>query len=340
MTAHLELSAVRKVFRGKSDVVAVENFELTIDSGELVGLLGPSGCGKSTTLRMIAGLEEPTSGDIRVDGRSVKGLSARRRNIGIAFENYALYPPLSVRENIAFGLDARKAGSARERKARVEELAERLDLTGLLDARPAGLSSGQKQRVALARAIARQPDVLLLDEPLSHLDAGQRDVTRRELRRLQRELGYTTVLVTHDQEEALSLADRVVVMNDGSIRQVGTPDQIYDDPADLFVASFVGEPAMNLITDGETTIGVRPEDITLTLRTDTDAETADMSGSVVVVEDFAEYALVTVEIREPLRRVVVQTGSAPHIRPGANVGLRFHPDRTYRFDTQTGNRTA
>jgi multiple sugar transport system ATP-binding protein len=338
MTAHLELDEVRKVFSGKADVVAVDRFELAVDSGELVGLLGPSGCGKSTTLRMIAGLEEPTAGDIRIDGRSVLGRGARKRNIGIAFENYALYPPLSVRENIAFGLDARRAGSPRERRERVEELAERLDLTTLLDARPAGLSSGQKQRVALARAIARQPDVLLLDEPLSHLDAGQRDVTRRELRRLQRELGYTTVLVTHDQEEALSLADRVVVMNDGSIRQVGTPDEIYDDPADLFVASFVGEPAMNLVTDGETTVGVRPEDITL--RTAGDTEPADMSGSVVVVEDFAEYALVTVEIREPLRRVVVQTGSAPDVRPGANVGLRFHPDRTYRFDTQTGKRTA
>ncbi|MQA25401.1 MAG: ATP-binding cassette domain-containing protein, partial [Micromonosporaceae bacterium] len=222
----LALRELRKVYRtkGRPEVHAVRGFTLDVHSGELVGLLGPSGCGKSTTLRMIAGLEDVTSGDIQVGGRSMVGLDPQERNIGVAFENYALYPPLTVAENIAFGLRARRKN---DRAARVKAVAERIGLTDILDLRPAGLSSGQKQRVALARAVVREPDVLLLDEPLSHLDAAQRDTTRRELRHLQKELGYTTILVTHDQEEALSLADRVVVMNDGIVQQVGTPDEIY-----------------------------------------------------------------------------------------------------------------
>ncbi|SDT20513.1 ABC transporter ATP-binding protein [Actinopolymorpha singaporensis] len=342
----LVLDGVRKVFatRGRPPVEAVAHFDLNVRSGELVGLLGPSGCGKSTTLRMIAGLEDVTGGDIRVGGRSVLGLRPQRRNIGVAFENYALYPPLSVADNISFGLRARGGLSARACRERVQDLAERIGLRDILDARPVNLSSGQKQRVALARAIAREPEVLLLDEPLSHLDAAQRDLTRRELRRLQRELGYTTVLVTHDQEEALSLADRVVVMEGGRVRQVGTPDEVYDDPADLFVAEFVGEPAMNLLTGlagPGRIVGVRPEDVAV-VEDEVDAEgdgaRGDVTGVVVVVEDFCEYGLLTVELAATRQRLVVQTGPGPAQVPGEAVGLAFQRDRTYMFDTTTGDR--
>lgn len=353
----LTLLNVRKTYRtkGRPDVHAVRGFDLRVRGGELVGLLGPSGCGKSTTLRMIAGLEEVTGGDILVAGRSMVGLPPQRRNIGVAFENYALYPPLTVEENIAFGLRAR---GKRDRKARVADVAGRIGLTDILQARPAGLSSGQKQRVALARAVARQPEVLLLDEPLSHLDAAQRDTTRRELRHLQQELGYTTILVTHDQEEALSLADRVVVMNEGTVQQVGTPDEIYDDPANLFVAQFVGEPPMNLLDGGlqppgdvrlapevtlrvpvrdprqaDVTLGVRPEDVALTGQAD-----ADLSGTVLVYEDLLEYGLLTVEVPGLRQRLVAQTEPGLTLRPGENVWLSLHRERVYLFESESGER--
>ena len=196
---------------------------------------------------MIAGLEEVTSGDILIGGSSVVSLPPHRRNIALAFENYALYPPLTVQENITFGLRAR---SARDPEKRAREIAERLDITDILGQKPGALSTGQKQRVSLARALVRDPSVLLLDEPLSHLDLAQRDQTRREIKRLQGETGYTTVLVTHDQLEALSMADRIALMNEGELQQVGTPEEVYDDPDNLFVAGFVGDPPMNLLPDG------------------------------------------------------------------------------------------
>lgn len=337
--------------------------DLEVRSGELVALLGPSGCGKSTTLRMIAGLEDVTDGDILIGGRSVLGLRPQERNVGVAFENYGLYPPLTVAANLAFGLDARRLGRARERRARIHDVARRIGLLDVLDARPASLSSGQKQRVALGRAIIRAPDVLLLDEPLSRLDAAQRDLTRRELRRLQRELGYTTVLVTHDQEEALSLADRVVVMDEGRVRQVGTPDEVYDDPADVFVAGFVGEPAMNLLpgvlegggpvwlsphvavpTDirgaaGDVVLGVRPEDVILVgPDADRSGGVADAVAHVLVVEDLLECTLLTVELPGVERRLVVQTGPGLRAVPGQAVSVAFHRLRTYVFDAKTGER--
>ena len=351
----LAMRDLRKVYRtkGRPEVEAVRGFNLEVNSGELVGLLGPSGCGKSTTLRMIAGLEEVTGGDIQVGGRSMVGLAPQERNIGVAFENYALYPPLTVAENIAFGLRARRK---RDRDARVRAVAERIGLTDILQAVPAGLSSGQKQRVALARAVVREPDVLLLDEPLSHLDAAQRDTTRRELRHLQLELGYTTILVTHDQEEALSLADRVVVMNDGVVQQVGTPDEIYDDPKNLFVAQFVGEPAMNLFAGtldagrvalspdvavavpanggrGDVTLGIRPEDVSIVEPAD-----ADLTGTLLVYEDLLEYGLATIQLPGVEGRIVAQTGPGLRLAPGDTTPLALHLDRTYLFDGETGER--
>ncbi|HXG26768.1 MAG TPA: ABC transporter ATP-binding protein [Candidatus Binatia bacterium] len=234
--SYLVLTDIQKRF---GDFVAVENFNLSAERGEFVSFLGPSGCGKTTTLRMIAGFEQPTSGTIRIDGRDVTRVAPNRRNVGMVFQSYALFPNMTVADNIAFGLKVRKAPSDQVRK-RVAELLELINLPDRGNRYPYQLSGGQQQRVALARALAFEPQVLLLDEPLSALDAKIRVALRNEIRQIQRQLGITTVYVTHDQEEALSLSDRVVVMSEGRMEQVGTPFEIYNFPATAFVASFVG----------------------------------------------------------------------------------------------------
>ncbi|MEU0244675.1 ABC transporter ATP-binding protein [Streptomyces sp. NPDC006235] len=352
----LELRDLRKTYRarGRPGVDAVRGLDLALRSGELLGLLGPSGCGKSTTLRMIAGLESVTGGDILVGGASVVERPAQQRNIGVAFENYALYPPLSVAENLAFGLKARGRKARGDVDHKVKEIAERVGLTDLLDARPAGLSSGQKQRVSLARALIREPDVLLLDEPLSHLDAAQRDTTRRELKRIQKDLGHTTILVTHDQEEALSLADRIAVMKDGVIQQLGTPYEVYDSPANVFVADFVGEPAITLlpgIADGdgharlsdsvrialpvpveegrEVVVGIRPEDVRLTAE-------EGLPARVVAHEPLLESGLATLALDGVERHLVVLTD--PEVRLAHDERVRVAADlrHTHAFDAETG----
>jgi putative spermidine/putrescine transport system ATP-binding protein len=243
MTAFLELTGVEKHFAG--GVVAVEDFNLVAARGEFVSFLGPSGCGKTTTLRMIAGFEPPTAGTIAVDGKNITHQPPNRRNVGMVFQSYALFPNMTVAENIAFGLGVRRAPKERVR-ARVGELLDLMRLEGRGDRYPYQLSGGQQQRVALARALAIEPEVLLLDEPLSALDAKIRVALRHQIRAIQRQLGITTVYVTHDQEEALSLSDRVVVMSEGRIEQIGTPAEIYNFPATSFVASFVG--TLNLLT--------------------------------------------------------------------------------------------
>ncbi|WP_093800841.1 ABC transporter ATP-binding protein [Streptomyces sp. Wb2n-11] len=353
----LVLRELRKTYatRGRPPVEAVRGIGLELRSGELLGLLGPSGCGKSTTLRMIAGLETVTGGDILVGGGSVVKVPAQRRNIGVAFENYALYPPLTVAENLGFGLAARRRPRG-EVTARVRGMAERIGLTELLDARPGGLSSGQKQRVALARALIREPDVLLLDEPLSHLDAAQRDTTRRELKRIQKDLGHTTILVTHDQEEALSLADRIAVMKDGVIQQLGTPYEIYDSPANLFVADFVGEPAVNLLpgvaeSDGcvrlsegvrltvpvrlaagrEVVLGVRPEDLRLA-----GEDAAALRARVNAHEPLLEAGIATLALDGVAEPLVVQTGPEVRLDRGETVRVSADPRLTHVFDAETG----
>ena len=241
----LTLTGVQKMFPGGT--VAVEDFNLDAVRGEFVSFLGPSGCGKTTTLRMIAGFEKPTAGTIVVDGTDITYRAPNQRNVGMVFQSYALFPNMSVADNIGFGLKVRKRPKSEITK-RVGELLELIHLEGRGDRFPWQMSGGQQQRVALARALAIQPQVLLLDEPLSALDAKIRIVLRKEIRAIQRQLGITTVYVTHDQEEALSLSDRVVVMSDGRIEQIGTPSEIYNFPSTAFVASFVG--TLNLVTAG------------------------------------------------------------------------------------------
>jgi multiple sugar transport system ATP-binding protein len=242
--AGIVLDNVGKVFSG--GVVAVDDISLEIDEGEFLVLVGPSGCGKSTLLRMIAGLEDVTSGSITIDGRDVTDLPPRARDIAMVFQNYALYPHMTVRENLGYGLKVRKTAK-HEAARRVEEVAQMLGLEELLGRRPGALSGGQRQRVAMGRAIVREPKAFLMDEPLSNLDAKLRVSMRAQLASLHARLGTTTIYVTHDQVEAMTLGRRVAVMRDGRILQVDTPQELYARPRNLFVAAFIGSPAMNLV---------------------------------------------------------------------------------------------
>jgi multiple sugar transport system ATP-binding protein len=242
--AQIEFVHVSKVYGG--DVVAVRDLSLEIEEGEFVVLVGPSGCGKTTALRMVAGLEEITHGEVRIGGRVVNELAPRDRDIAMVFQNYALYPHKTVFENLVFGLRMRKVPKAEQRR-RVEEIAAVLGLAEMLERRPAQLSGGQRQRVAMGRAIVREPKAFLMDEPLSNLDAKLRVQMRAEIARIQQALRVTTLYVTHDQVEAMTMGHRVAVMRDGVLQQVATPQRLYDAPANLFVASFVGSPPMNLV---------------------------------------------------------------------------------------------
>ena len=346
--------------KGRESFAAVKGINLDIAPGELIALLGPSGCGKTTTLRMIAGLETLTSGSISVGDREISRLPASKRGIGVGFESYALYPPMSVRENLLYGLKARKVKGAEQM---VSSISTRLEMDDLMDLRPAGLSSGQKQRVALARALVRNPPVLLLDEPLSHLDASARQRVRRELKVLQREFGYTTIVVTHDQVEALSLADRLAVMDAGVVQQFGTPDEVFDDPANLFVAQFVGEPQINVVrgvtrSDGgtvrveigsdagsletavtgvadgtEVAVGIRPQDATMSA-----AHGLGLQTTVAYFEHLLEFGLATTTVAGVVEGIVVQTPAQDRYEPEQKVVIGAPPERVYLFDTDTGER--
>ncbi|QGN08031.1 ABC transporter ATP-binding protein [Halorhabdus sp. CBA1104] len=279
----VELEDVAVTF---GDVPALSDVTLSVAEGEFFTLVGPSGCGKTTTLRTVAGFETPASGSVRISGRDVSGLPPEQRDVGIVFQNYALFPHMTVRENVAYGLRYRSPPGETAPDERVAELLELVEVAGLADRQPESLSGGQQQRVALARALAPGPDVLLLDEPLSALDARLREQLRLEVREIQRELGITTIYVTHDQAEALAISDRIGVVNDGRIEQVGTPEEVYRNPATRFVAQFVGENnvfdarvdggGQSLAIDGErierpqslperdeAIVCVRPEDIHL-----------------------------------------------------------------------------
>lgn len=257
MTVVVEVRELYKSYdRGK--VNAINGVDLATDEGEYLVLLGPSGCGKTTLLRTIAGLEHPTSGEVRIGGSVVNGLPPRVRQIAMVFQSYALYPHKTVRANISFPLKAERVGKA-DRAGKANWAAELLGITELLDRRPRQLSGGERQRVALARALVREPRVFLLDEPLSNLDAKLRASARDELKQFQQRVQTTTIYVTHDQSEAMGLGDRIAVLDAGTVRQLGEPREVYDDPADTFVATFIGSPPMNLVPRDSVLVGFRPE---------------------------------------------------------------------------------
>jgi ABC-type sugar transport system ATPase subunit len=264
----LVLSDISKRY---DDVIALDHVSFEVQDGELLVLVGPSGCGKSTTLRLIAGLESLQAGNIALNGADITTTAPKDRDIAMVFQNYALYPHMTVRQNLGFGLKMKKMSSSKI-ESRVKETAEALDIESLLDRKPGQLSGGQKQRVAVGRAMIRKPAVFLFDEPLSNLDAKLRVTLRNELIRLHQRLAATILYVTHDQIEALTLGDRIAVMKDGQIQQLGTPQQVYNEPANTFVASFIGHPAMNLVppsvfrleTDA-TLVGIRPEHLIISV---------------------------------------------------------------------------
>ncbi|HCH33256.1 MAG TPA: ABC transporter [Oceanospirillaceae bacterium] len=272
------------IVKSYGNIQVVHGIDLEVKEKEFVVLVGPSGCGKSTTLRMVAGLEETSSGEITIDDRLVNRIAPKDRDVAMVFQNYALYPHLNVAENIAFGLRIRKVPKA-EIESQIKDVAEILELTDYLDRRPADLSGGQRQRVAMGRAIVRHPKVFLFDEPLSNLDAKLRTQMRAEIRRLHNRLGVTSIYVTHDQVEAMTLADRIVVMNDGRIEQVGTPMELFNNPANTFVASFLGSPPMNQINGELTAQGADIGGVTIKLP----ADTAGHVGREVVVGIRPEY---------------------------------------------------
>jgi multiple sugar transport system ATP-binding protein len=327
--ASITLRAVRKSYDGKTDALAP--FDLAIADGELVTLVGPSGCGKSTLLSLIAGLEEPSGGVIELDGERVNGRSPRERDLAMVFQSYALYPHMTVARNIGFPLEI--AGVRKnERESRVRETAARLGIEDLLARKPAQLSGGQRQRVALGRALVRKPKAYLFDEPLSNLDAALRARMRAELKKLHEELRATFVYVTHDQAEAMTLSDRVVVLHQGRARQVGTPREVYEQPADTTVARFLGSPAINLFPGsmigeaGEVTIGIRPEHVALV----EDGKRV-LSGSVYVVEPMGAEAFVTVDVGEDVR-ITARAAADVAVHPGERVHLAWDASRLLRFD--------
>ena len=356
----VELQKLTKIFPSRSkkkgeEVVAVNNFTFTIPDGKLVGLLGPSGCGKSTTLYMISGLQQPSSGKIFFGEEDVTELSPENRGVGLVFQNYALYPHMTVKQNILFplqNLSGEDKMSKKDMLERAYEAAKLVQIDGLMERKPSELSGGQQQRVAIARALVKMPRVLLLDEPLSNLDARLRLQTREEIRRIQKETGITTIFVTHDQEEAMSISDMIVVMRDGVVQQTGAPQEIYDNPKNLFVAKFLGTPPINVFngeikggklyvgnnavlnvqgaSDKKVIVGIRPEGFI-----------PDANGPLVCKLSNVEVMGRDVSIvcshdaqTSPVVRAIVD---ADHkINPAADhVRFSLKPHKVFLFDAQT-----
>lgn len=368
--AALELCNVRKSYPGSSNDT-LKDIDLKIEDGEFLILVGPSGCGKSTLMNCIAGLEDITGGEIRVDGADISAAGPKDRDIAMVFQSYALYPTMTVQENIAFGLKMRKVPAAKidEEVSRVAQL---LQIEHLLGRRPSQLSGGQQQRVAMGRALARRPKIYLFDEPLSNLDAKLRVEMRTEIKLMHQRLKTTTVYVTHDQIEAMTLGDKVAVMKDGIVQQFGTPKEIYNNPANLFVASFIGSPPMNFIplrlnkqsdgwqalldsgqdrcelplhlADGESLegrevlLGIRPEQIALGTGTGTGTGTGlpSLRAEVQVIEPTGPDTMVFVELNQAKVCVRLAPDAAP--AAGASLDLLFEPDKVLLFDAQTGER--
>jgi multiple sugar transport system ATP-binding protein len=331
--------------------VGVHEFDLTIADQEFLVLLGPSGCGKTTTMRMIAGLEDATSGDILIDGKKVNDLEPKDRDVAMVFQSYALYPNMNVYENIRFPLKVRGIDPS-SHDAKVRRASAMVELDDFLHRKPAELSGGQRQRVALARAIVREPNVFLMDEPLSNLDAKLRVSTRAQIKNLSHELKVTTIYVTHDQIEAMTLADRVVVMNKGIVQQVGSPTEIYDMPANTFVAGFIGSPAMNLIegrvengtfraahveisgltaADGDVTLGFRAEDASITA-----AGTGQITSPVYTMELLGDATMISVRVAGAL--VSVKADKSFRAEIGDPIAISVPAEICHLFDTQSGAR--
>ncbi|UPQ84427.1 sn-glycerol-3-phosphate ABC transporter ATP-binding protein UgpC [Pseudomonas knackmussii] len=362
--AALELCNVRKSYPGSTSET-LKDIDLKIDDGEFLILVGPSGCGKSTLMNCIAGLEEITGGEIRVDGADISAASPKDRDIAMVFQSYALYPTMTVQENIAFGLKMRKVPAAKIEEE-VSRVAKLLQIEHLLGRKPSQLSGGQQQRVAMGRALARRPKIYLFDEPLSNLDAKLRVEMRTEIKLMHQRLKTTTVYVTHDQIEAMTLGDKVAVMKDGIVQQFGTPKEIYNNPANLFVASFIGSPPMNFIPlrlsrdaagwhallesgqdrcelpldlvngqslEGrEVILGIRPEQISV----GTEAGLPSLRAEVQVIEPTGPDTMVFVSLNQTKVCCRLAPDAAPN--PGTSLTLQFEPDKVLLFDAQTGER--
>ena len=347
---------LRGVTKSWGNVIGVDKVDLTVRDKEFMVFLGPSGCGKTTTMRMVAGLEEPTGGDILIDGESMVGVDPRDRDVAMVFQSYALYPNMSIYENIRFPLRMRGVPQA-DQDALVRKAADMVELGDLLERKPKALSGGQRQRAALARAIVREPRVFLMDEPLSNLDAKLRLTMRVQLKHIQRQLQTTTIYVTHDQVEATTLADRIVVMNGGRIQQIGTPDEIYNSPNNVFVAGFIGTPPMNLIEGRvengrfvapgielalsaatlakslpeKLILGVRPEDADIAA-----ADPGQIKSSVFAVEPMGDHTLVTTQIGTEFFTAKVDRDYRQALE--SPLSLRIRPDRVHLFAAASGDR--
>jgi multiple sugar transport system ATP-binding protein len=352
MASSLEIAGIRKVFgKGAAAVEVLKKIDITVDPGEFLILVGPSGCGKSTLLNIIAGLEEPTEGALRIGGRDVIGVAPAQRDIAMVFQSYALYPTMTVANNIGFALEMRKVPLA-VRTKRIHEVAAMLQIENLLDRRPSQLSGGQRQRVAMGRALARDPQLFLFDEPLSNLDAKLRVEMRAEIKRLHHVSGITSVYVTHDQIEAMTLGSRIAVMKDGILQQIGTPDEIYRTPVNTYVAGFIGSPMMNFIegrgeqgkfvfaggslelpmpAGRDVILGQRPEHIHL-------ADDAAWRGEVVLVEPTGADTYVVVKTAVGL--ITVRAPANTKLAIGANVGMTVSSRHNNWFDKATGLRVA
>jgi sn-glycerol 3-phosphate transport system ATP-binding protein len=326
---------VKKYGKGKAELQVIHGVNADIAHGEFIVIVGPSGCGKSTLLRMVAGLEEISGGEIWIGDRVVNQLEPAERDIAMVFQNYALYPHMSVFDNMAYGLKIKKM-PIDEIKQRVDKAAGILELGHLLDRKPRQLSGGQRQRVAMGRAIVRQPQVFLFDEPLSNLDAKLRAQTRLEIQKLHRELGITSLFVTHDQVEAMTLAQRMIVMNAGNMEQFGTPEEVYHTPASTFVASFIGSPPMNLLKNAPggkpgTILGIRPEHLDVGSEGwEVKVETVELLGAERLI-----YGRVNGE------QLIVRVEEGTHSpAPDAIIHVVPRPDRLHTFDAATGKRIA